>query len=111
MLVLFVIFLVTAPMLTQTVPLNLPKESVSSEPDSRQRIAIAIDAKNQIFWNRSRVTAVELEQRLRQLAVASPNSPVELHIDQQVPYARISSVLAAAQRSGIGRLGFTLESQ
>jgi biopolymer transport protein ExbD len=110
MLVLFVIFLVTAPMLTQTVPLNLPKESVSTEHNPRDHTAIAINAKNQIFWNRSRVTPAELEERLRDLAVESPDSPVELYIDQQVPYARISGVLAAAQRSGISRLGFTLES-
>ncbi len=110
MLVLFVIFLVSAPMLTQTVPLNLPKESVSSEQSPLEKTAIAIDAQSQIFWNRSRVTPVELEERLRDLAVESPDSPVELYIDQQVPYARISGVLAAAQRSGISRLGFMLES-
>jgi biopolymer transport protein ExbD len=111
MLVLFVIFLVTAPMLTRTVPLELPEEALGRAAPPSPTTAIAIDGRSQLFWNQEPVEPDELERRLRQLANGDTRSPVELHIDRQVPYVRISAVLAAAQRAGVNQLGFVMLSK
>lgn len=111
MLVLFVIFLVTAPLLTHTVPLNLPKEQVSAQEPPPDRQTLSVDAGGRYFWNNEPIELTELESRFQRLATHAPESSVDLRVDEQVAYARISAIMAAAQRAGLSQLGFVLEAR
>jgi biopolymer transport protein ExbD len=110
MLVLFVIFLVTAPMLTHTVPLDLPEQALAAQPE-QQRQTLAITAAGLFHWNDQQVSAERLQQHLRELAATDPESPVDLRVDKQVTFETVSSVMAWAQQGGLRHIGFVLETR
>lgn len=111
MLVLFVIFLVTAPLLTHNVPLDLPREPGAAEQPDPERHTLAIDAAGRYYWDDTPLSAAEIEPRLARLAGQDPERPLDLRIDEATDYRYISAVLAAAQRSGLTRLLFVVEVQ
>lgn len=102
MLVLFVIFLVTAPMLTQAVKLELPAETATTLEDENP-ITISVDAKGQYYWNDAPITSEGLTQHLQ---TANPAQPIHLRADKQTPYEKVSHILAAAQAQGLTNIGF-----
>lgn len=107
-LVLLVIFIVTAPLITQAVKVDLP-DAESQPADSRvQPVVVTIEADGRLLWAGSPLTLAELEQRARGLA-ARPD--VELHIeaDRAVAYDAVAQVLAAAARAGVERIGFVTD--
>lgn len=110
MLVLLVIFIITAPLLTHAVRLDLPqaKSPVSAEkPDT---ITLSIDAKEQVFWNNERLADdAALQTRLQEAAARTPPPDLHLRADQQVAYRRVAQVLAAAQQAGLPRIGFVTD--
>lgn len=110
MLVLFVIFLVTAPMLTHTVPLDLPEQALAPQPE-QQRHTLAITATGQYHWNDRLVSAEDLQQHLRELAATDASSPLDLRVDKQATYEMVSHVMAWAQQAGLRHIGFVLESR
>jgi biopolymer transport protein ExbD len=107
MLVLLVVFLVTAPLLTQTVGVNLPKTAATQPNAEPQSIKIGIDAHGQITLDQSPAAdPVLLESELRRVLAANSETRFELHADQSVAYAEVARVLAAAQRAGVIKLSF-----
>ncbi|MES2918431.1 MAG: biopolymer transporter ExbD [Pseudomonadota bacterium] len=109
MLVLLIIFMLTVPVLTHSVNLELPRaENVPTQtrPDT---VVLAVTAGGQVYWNQDRIAPEALDQRL--LAVASAPLQPEVHIrgDRQVDYESVLRVMAAAQRAGIRKLGFVTE--
>ncbi len=106
MLVLLVIFMVTAPMLTHSVVVDLPRvssEQVEQKPD---RIDLAIDAQGNLFWNGEPIARDALPLYLRDIAPLQPQPSVQLRADRNTRYELIAEVLAESRRAGIKGLGF-----
>nr|WP_316641447.1 biopolymer transporter ExbD [uncultured Roseateles sp.] len=109
MLVLLVIFIVTAPLLTHAVKLDLPKVSSQLNELKPDKIAFAIDAQGQRFWNGEPVSRAEAAQRF-QAEGAKPVQPeVHLRADQNVAYRLVAETLGDASRAGLSKVGFVSE--
>jgi biopolymer transport protein ExbD len=108
MLVLLVIFLVTAPMLTQAVKLELPQETSAPIHDENP-ITLSIDASGKYFWNDQIITAEALSERLKEAAEIDSKQPIHLRADKQTPYEKVSHILAIAQRNQMTNIGFVTE--
>lgn len=108
MLVLLVIFLVTAPMLTQAVKLELPNETSAPIHDEKP-ITLSIDASGQYFWNDQAITTEELSARLKEAAGKDSKQPFHLRADKKTPYEKVSHILAAAQANNMTNIGFVTE--
>ncbi|MBS1143138.1 MAG: biopolymer transporter ExbD [Proteobacteria bacterium] len=109
MLVLLVIFIITAPLFHQAIPIDLPKVSSTKLDDKPEVIQLAIDAKGLIFWNGE---AIHRETLGARFADASPRQP-ELHLraDRDVRYESVADVMAAAQRNGLTKIAFVTQPQ
>ncbi len=109
MLVLLVIFIITAPLLTHAVKIDLPRASSQPNLTKPQNIQLGIRANGEIFWNGETVTVTELDARLKNAAAIEP--PPEMHIraDRSTEYQRVATVLSAAARAGLVKIGFVTE--
>ncbi len=109
MLVLLVIFIITAPLLTHAVKLELPKASAQPNPSVPEKVEIAIDAAGSLYWNGERLARPELAQRFVQAGQRQPQPEVHLKADQSVAYRVVAQTLADAARAGLTKLGFVSE--
>ena len=107
MLVLLVIFIITAPLFQQAVPIDLPQVSATKLDDKPEVIQLAVDGDGQIFWNGEAILRDALDNRF---AAASARQP-ELHLraDRKVAYEKVADVMAAAQRAGVVKIAFVTE--
>ena len=109
MLVLLVIFIITAPMMTSAVKLELPSakaELSQAQPDS---VTISIDAAGVVYWGEQKVDAAAFERKLQE-AAASPVPPdIALRADKATRYEAVAQVMAAAQQHGLTKLGFVTD--
>jgi biopolymer transport protein ExbD len=108
MLVLLVIFLVTAPMLTQAIKLELPNETASSIADDKP-IQISVDANGLYYWENTVVVPEDLVLRLKVAAEEDPKRMIHLRADKKTPYEKVSHILAAASKHGMTNIGFVTE--
>jgi biopolymer transport protein ExbD len=106
MLVLLVIFIVTAPLLTHAVKLELPQASAQPATVVPDKIEFAIDAAGQRYWNGERVSRAQAIERFRAESVRQPQPEVHLRIDQTVAYRAVAESLADASNAGLTRIGF-----
>ncbi len=110
MLVLLIIFIITVPVLTHTVPLQLPQssrqQSAEQEPD---KVSISIQADGSLFWNNQAVSRDEMAVLLQQAASAEPAPQLQIYGDKTVAYEQVLWVMATAQQSGLSQLGFVTE--
>lgn len=106
MLVLLIIFMVTAPLMTHTLNIDLPKTNGQPQPEPPDAIALAINANQQLFWNAAPVSRQTLQQRLQAIAKQTPQPEVHVRADQTVPYRMIAETLADAAQAGVTRIGF-----
>ncbi len=109
MLVLVVIFIVTAPLLASAIRLDLPQSGAAKPGDTPASVTVALDAQGRAFFNDQPVSAEQLLQRLAAAAQANPATEVQLRADQTVPYGRVVEVMGAAQEAGLSRVGFVAE--
>jgi len=109
MLVLLIIFLITIPVITQTVKLDLPKAENQASIDKPEDITIAVNKEGQIFWNVRPITADELLDRLKVEAVKVPQPEVHIRGDRQARFEFVGKVMVMCQRSGIVKVGFISE--
>jgi len=109
MLVLLVIFMITAPLMTHAVKIDLPKASSVPQQPSDDPVALSVDGEGKLFWNQEQIDRTVLNQRLADIAQA-PQQP-ELHIraDQNVPYHFVAETLADAAKAGVSKIGFVSE--
>jgi biopolymer transport protein ExbD len=105
MLVLLVIFLVTAPMLNNSVKLELPNE-VATTVDDKNAVTISINLSGQYFWDDKPVSPEEIDSLLKSAAANNSKQPIHLRADTNVAYGKVSHILAAAQRFGLTNVGF-----
>jgi biopolymer transport protein TolR len=106
MLVLVVIFIITAPLMASSIKLDLPKADVAQANDTPQFVTLVIDKAGQTFLNDKPVALAELGQGLAQAAALSPDTEVQLRADEAVPYGRVVEVIGLAQKAGLSRIGF-----
>ena len=109
LLVLLVIFIVTAPLLTQAVKLDLPKASSQPNVARADKIEFAINAEGALFWNGEPVTRSEAATRFVAESKKQPQPEVHLRADQNVPYRSVAQTLADASKAGLSKVGFVSE--
>ena len=106
MLVLVVIFIITAPLLTGSIRLDLPKTDAARSGNAPKSVTVAIDAAGQAYLQDQAIDQDALAQQLLILAQANPDIEVQLRADKTVQYGRIVEVMGAAQKAGLNRIGF-----
>jgi biopolymer transport protein ExbD len=106
MLVLLVIFIITAPLLTHAVKLDLPRATSTPLQTKPDHIALAIDASGALFWNGERIERPVLKARLVDLAKQRPDAELQLRADKTTQYQSIAEVMADAAGAGVVKIGF-----
>lgn len=109
MLVLLVIFIVTAPLLTHAVKLELPQASSQANPPVPDRVDFAIDADGALYWNGEAVERAVAAERFAEAGRSQPQPQIHLRADQAVPYHYVAQTLADAARAGLTKVGFVSE--
>jgi biopolymer transport protein ExbD len=110
MLVLLIIFLITIPVVTHTVPVDLPKQTALPRQTKPENINIAVTRDGDVYWNDSRVGGSDdLLSRLKTVATATPQPEVQIRGDGDAVYEPIGRVILTCQRAGIVKVGFVTE--
>jgi biopolymer transport protein ExbD len=109
MLVLLIIFMVTAPLLTHAVKVDLPKESTTANELPPENIQIAIGADEQLFWSGEKIDKETLKVKLQEAAARDKSAEIQLRADQNVPYRSVAYVMSEAARLGLTRIGFVTD--
>ncbi|MES2490209.1 MAG: biopolymer transporter ExbD [Pseudomonadota bacterium] len=110
MLVLLIIFLITIPVVTHTVPVDLPTERNQPTQTKPENIIIAVDRDGNVFWNEKRVPDLPaLFERMKTVAVKLPQPEIHIRGDQAVRYQSIGEVVVTCQRAGIAKISFITE--
>ena len=109
MLVLLVIFILTAPLLASSIKLDLPKTDAAKPGAVPAFVTLVIDKTGQVFLNDQPVAADALRASLTQSAAQNPETEVQLRADETVPYGKVVEVMGAAQKAGLNRIGFVAE--
>ena len=109
MLVLLVIFMITAPLMTTSLKLDLPKTEGARPSDAALFLAVAINEHGQLFVGDEAVSAEQLLQRARAAAQRDPQTEVQLRADSRVPYGRVAELIGLVQDAGLSRVGFITE--
>ncbi|WP_018152163.1 ExbD/TolR family protein [Leeia oryzae] len=106
MLVLLVVFMITAPMMNHGVKLQLPKVSSTVVQEAPETVNVSVDASGAFFWNEDAVDLAVLESRM-QAAAALPVQPtIRLRVDEVVPYRDVADIMGASARAGLANLQF-----
>ncbi|WNG45004.1 protein TolR [Archangium minus] len=105
MLVLLIIFMVTAPLIQQGVKVNLPEAKAAPVEAAEKKLVLSIDAQRRVYIGEAEVPVAELEKKLASNAKAQADKELYLHADRDVPYGVVVDVMAAAQRAGINNVG------
>ncbi len=109
MLVLLVIFILTDPLMTSAIRLDLPQSEGGQSGAAPQAVSLVVDAQGALFLNDQPITPEALRQRLSEAARRSPDTELELRADQSVPYGRVVEAMGLAQKAGLSRIGFVAQ--
>ena len=109
MLVLVVIFIITAPLLASTIRLDLPKTDAAKSVDTPRFVTLVVDKSGQAFLNDKQLALDELARQLTQTASQNLDTEVQLRADAAVPYGKVVEVMGVAQKAGLSRIGFVAE--
>ena len=109
MLVLVVIFILTAPLLSSAIRLDLPRAEGGSPGAVPQAVTVVVDAQGQAFLDDQPLAQTALVERLRRIGAEQPDTELQLRADAAVPYGRVVEVMDAAHRAGLARIGFVTE--
>ncbi len=109
MLVLLVIFILTAPLLASSIKLDLPKTDAATASETPKFVTLVIDKSGQIFLNEQPIALDALRVSLTQTAAKNPDTEVQLRADAAVPYGKVVEVMGAAQKVGLNRIGFVAD--
>jgi len=109
MLVLLIIFMLTVPVLTQSVDIKLPQTDGELAEQTPEAVTISVDATGQIFWNEKPLDKASLATRLTDAAEQSPQPPIHIHGDRAASYDHVIQVMTGAQQAGLTQLGFVTE--
>jgi len=110
MLVLLIIFLITIPVVNQTIALNLPRENNIARQTKPENIEISVSKDGDVFWNAQLVPDHEvLFQRLAKVAVMNPQPEIHIRGDERTRYESVGRVVFACQRAAIQKISFVTE--
>ena len=110
MLVLLIIFLITIPVVTQSIKLELPKERNLPTQTKPENILLAVSRDGDVYWNTKRMTDIEeLVKMLKKESVKDPQPEVHIRGDQEARYESVGRLVVACQRAGIAKVGFITE--
>jgi len=110
MLVLLIIFLITIPVVTTSIPVQLPKERNEIRETKPENITLSVDANGRIYWNDLRIAnTAALIERLKKIAVLTPQPEVQIRGDGGARYEGVGRIIYACQRAGIAKVGFITE--
>src|SRR6185503_872816 len=104
MLVLLVAFVITIPVLTNAVHVNLPKTVTTTPPDEQRAVTVTVDGTGKVFLNNTEVLRADLERQLSGLKATNPDLSLHLRADERVPYGPVAKVMAAIEHAGITRV-------
>jgi len=109
MLVLLVIFILTAPLMTSAIRLDLPQSEGGESGAAPQAVVLVVDAQGGWFLNDQPIAENALRAQLAQAARRNPLTELELRADASVPYGRVVEAMGLAQKAGLSRIGFVAE--
>ncbi len=110
MLVLLIIFLITIPVVTTSIPVQLPKERNEIRETKPENITLSVDEAGRIYWNELRIdTTTALIDRLKKIAVLTPQPEVQIRGDGRARYEGVGRIIYACQRAGIAKVAFITE--
>ena len=110
MLVMLIIFLITIPVITQSVKVDLPKAANIPTATKPENINIAVDAEGNVYWNTAMIPTQEaLLERLKSVAVMDPQPEIHVRGDRATAYEHVGRVMVLCQRAGILKVGFITE--
>ena len=109
MLVLVVIFIITAPLLASSIRLDLPRAEGAQPGDAPRFVTLVVDKAGQLFLNDKPVAAPQLAEQLSATAKQNPETEIQLRADQGVPYGKVVEVMGIAHKAGLSRIGFVAE--
>lgn len=111
MLVLLIIFMVTAPMMLQGIDVNLPKAEAKQVEVKEEELVLTIGEGNKIFLNKQLIGIASLGGKLRELIQKKGSKDLYLRADQKIPYGFVIKVMAEAKKAGVERLGMITEEE
>lgn len=111
MLVLLIIFIITIPVMNHSVKIDLPRAASQPHESKPENIQLAIDAEGKVYWNAEVVGAKDLNGRIAEAAKKNPQPELHLRAERTTPYEKVAQVMAAAQRGGLGKIGFVTDPQ
>ena len=110
MLVLLIIFLITIPVVTTSIPVQLPKERNEIRETKPENIILSVDRTGNIYWNDLRMpTTAALLDRLKKIAILDPQPEVQIRGDGAADYNSVGKIIYTVQRAGIAKVGFIME--
>ena len=110
MLVLLIVFMITIPVITHTVPVELPNVRNEATKTAPENINLSVNRDGQVFWNQSLIPdSAQLLERLKGIAVVKPQPEVHVRADKETRYEHVGRVILTAQRAGIQKVGFITE--
>ena len=109
MLVLVVIFIITAPLLASSIKLDLPKTDAAKPGDAPKSVTVVVDATGRAYIKDQPMTLDDLVRQFSASKLVNPDTEVQLRADRVVPYGRIVEVMGAAQKAGLNRIGFVAD--
>ncbi|HTQ00742.1 MAG TPA: biopolymer transporter ExbD [Casimicrobiaceae bacterium] len=110
MLVLLIIFLITIPVVTTSIPVQLPKERNEIRETKPENIVLSVDVKGNIYWNELKMpSTAALLDRLKKIAVLDPQPEIQIRGDGAANYDSVGRIIYVAQRAGIAKVGFITE--
>jgi biopolymer transport protein TolR len=109
MLVLLVVFMVTAPLMVSAVKVELPRADVPAQGRLAEPLVVLIDKSGQVYVQDRALDATQLRTALAQRAAAKPDTEIQLRADTAVPYGRVAEFMAVAQAAGLQRIGLVTE--
>ena len=109
MLVLVVIFIITAPLLASSIRLDLPRAQGTEAGESPRFVSVVVDKQGRLFLNDKPQTPEQLSEQLAATARQNPDTEIQLRADEGVPYGRVVEVMGLAHKAGLQRIGFVAE--
>ena len=109
MLVLLVIFMITAPLMTSSLKLDLPRSDAASASETPLFLAVAIDPEGALFLGEEKLAPEVFDQRVADASRQSPDLEVQLRADRRTPYGRVAELIGRLQKAGLNRIAFVTE--
>ncbi len=109
MLVLLVIFIITAPLLTHAIKVDLPQAVSTPNPVKPETVHLSIKANGEVYWNAERMSAEGWRSKMQEASAKTPQPEIQIRADGELAYRHVAQVMADAARAGLSKLGFVTD--